>query len=484
MTASAGQRPPAATGTDASTADGELKRSLTHRQTTMIGLGSALGTGLFLGSATAINIAGPAVIISYLLGAALMGVIAIALGEMTIAHPERGSFGAIAHRYLGPWAGFLARWLYWMGVVVVIGSEVVAAAIYVQWWWPDVPQLAAILVIAAIVVGVNLYSVKSFGVMEFWLSSLKVTAICVFLLCGALLVFFGLPGADATGAHNLTDGSFFAHGAKSVWRAMSVVMFTFAGFETVAITAAETTDPARSMRTSMRQLTWRLSLFYVGSISLVIALAPWKQSAAGDGSVSSSPFVRLFADVDVPAAASLTNAIVLIAAISSANAGLYATSRLLHSLGHDRLAPAPVAKVNRRGVPLTAMLASAAGIGAAALLAAYGVGDIFTTLLSIAIFAILLTWLLILASYVSFKKRHIPQEGTPEPGFHLRGGTKTAIVGIGGVLAVLATALEVPDMRKAATVGGIFTLALCIAYALVLARHSGRTAPVEEPAGP
>ncbi|WP_237536818.1 amino acid permease [Streptomyces sp. SID5785] len=439
----------------------------------MIGLGSALGTGLFLGSGTAIGIAGPAVIVAYLIGATLIAVIAVALGEMTIAHPERGSFGAIAHRYLGPWAGFLTRWLYWMGVVVVVGSEVVASAVYLRWWWPDIPLLAAILAMAAIVVGVNLYSVKSFGVMEFWLSSLKVTAICVFLVCGALLVVFGLPGTEATGVHHLTDGSFLPHGVVSVWTAMSVVMFAFAGFETVAIAAAETTDPARSMRTSMRQLAWRLALFYVGSITLVITLSPWRQSAAGDGSVNSSPFVRLFAEIGIPAAASLTNAVVLVAAVSSANAGLYATSRLLHSLGHDRLAPRPVARVNRRGVPVAAMLASAAGIGAAALLAAYGVGDIFSALTSIAIFAILLTWLLILASYIAFKRRRPAGEGVPgTAAFRLPGGTGTAVIGVIGVLAVLATAVEVPDMRRAATVGSVFTLFLGLAYSITHLRQA------------
>ncbi|MEU3060499.1 amino acid permease [Streptomyces subrutilus] len=448
-----------------------LVRSLTHRQTTMIGLGSALGTGLFLGSGSAISAAGPAAIISYAIGAVLVAIIAVLLGEMSAAHPVQGSFGVIAHTYLGAWAGFVTRWMYWFSAVVVIGTEVVASALYIRWWWPGIPMTGAILAVAAVVLAVNIINVKSFGTTEFWLSTVKVTALCAFILCAAFLVFFGLPDSEATGfAHLTDDGGFMPHGVKSLWIAMSVVMFAYAGFEVVAIASAEAADPQRTIRTAMRQLAWRLSVFYVLSITLVMALIPWRRLAAGDGSVESSPFVRVFSDVGVSAAATLTNLVVLIAAISAANAHLYGASRLLHSLGDDGLAPAPLGRLTSRGVPATALAASTLGIAVAALLAFYDVGGIFTILMSIALFAVLLVWLLILASYVAFR-RHRDANPADFTGFSIPGGAKLAVVAAVGVLAVAATAVEVPDMRQAAGVGLAFTFVLLAAYALIATRR-------------
>ncbi|QNP68238.1 amino acid permease [Streptomyces roseirectus] len=456
-------------------AAGELVRSLTHRQTTMIGLGCALGTGLFLGSGSAIGTAGPAVILSYLAGAVLVAVIARVLGAMTIAHPVRGTFGTIAHLYLGPWAGFVVRWLFWAGTTVAIGGEVVAAAIYLRHWWPQAPMALLIAAVAALVLGVNLVSVGSFGFAEFWLSSVKVTAVVVFIAAGLLLVFVGLPHTPATGLGHLTPGGgFLPNGLTSVWTALSVVMFAFVGFETVSISAAETADPARAVRTAMRALVWRLGLFYVLAIGLIVTLVPWRDVAGGDGSVDSSPFVHVFTQVGIPAAASLTNAIVLIAAVSSANAQLYAASRFLHSLGHDRCAPAAVARLSRRGVPVRALVVSAAGIVAAALLAAFEVAGVFDLLVSVAIFSVLLVWLLILASYLVFRRAAPPAAQRDLP---VWGGAWTAWAGIAGVLAVASTAAVVPVMARAAWVGSGFTLALLLVYALKVRHVMRRDAP-------
>ncbi|MCM2389704.1 amino acid permease [Streptomyces albipurpureus] len=477
MAAPSDSAPPApassdAEGTRPAPAGEGLVRSLTHRQTTMIGLGSALGTGLFLGSGSAISVAGPAVIVAYAIGAVLVAIIAVLLGEMSAAHPVQGSFGTIAQRYLGPMAGFLSRYLYWFSAVVVIGTEVVASALYIRWWWPEVPMTVAILAVAAIVLAVNVISVKSFGTTEFWLSTVKVVALCVFILCAALLVFFGLPDTEATGFANLSDdGGFLPHGASSIWLAMSVVMFAYAGFEVVAIASAEAIDPQRTIRTAMRQLAWRLSFFYLFAITLVLALIPWRKMADSDGSVETSPFVQVFSEIGVPAAATITNAVVLIAAMSAANAHLYGASRLLHSLGGDGLAPAPMAKLNKRGVPVVALAASSLGIAAAALLAFYDVSGLFGILMSIALFAVLLVWLLILVSYIAFQRYRTahPEEFT---GFSVPAGGKLAIVALIGVLAVAATAVEVPDMRQAAGIGLAFTVVLVACYGLTTLRRA------------
>lgn len=452
---------------------GGLVRTLSHRQTTMIGLGSALGTGLFLGSATAISIAGPAVILAYLAGAALITVVALALGEMTTVHPVRGAFGVITGKYLGAWAGFLTRWSFWAAAVVAIGGEVVAGAIYVRFWWPQVPLFVMIVVLAAAVVGVNLVSVKSFGNAEVWLSGIKITALVAFIVTAGLLVFVGLPSNPATGLDNLTaHGGFFPNGPGAVWLALPVVMFAFIGFETISISAAETADPTRSIRTAMRSMVWRLAVFYVLSIALVVTIFPWTGAVASDGSVRSSPFVQVFATVGVPAAASVTNAVVLIAALSAANANLYNSSRLLHSLGSDGLAPRSVARVNRRGVPVGALLWSASGLAVAAALSATGVGGIFNMLVALATFAVLIVWLLILLSYQVFRRqrRDLPRE---RGRLRLWGGAATGVAGLVGLLVVMATATVVPDMQLAGGVGLVFTVVLLVAYAAV--RRYGRS---------
>ena len=341
-----------------------------------------------------------------------------------------------------------------------------AAATYIRYWWPGAPTVLLIVGIAAVVLGVNLISVKSFGVAEFWLSGVKVTALVVFIGAGLLLVFTGLPGRPATGLGNLTrDHGFFPHGGSAVWAAMSIVMFAFVGFEATAISAAEAADPARSIRTAMRMLFWRISLFYIVSIAIIVTLVPWRETAGGDGSVGGSPFVRVFSQIGIPAASSLTNAIVLIAAISSANASLYGASRFLHSLGYDGLAPKRLARLNARGVPVGALLVSAAGIVGAAVLAALKVNRVFDILVSVAIFSVLLVWLLILVSYLAFRRTSLD---TAQPQIRVWGGSWTACAGIAGVLAVAATAFVVPIMRQAALVGGGFTLALLVVYAVRL----------------
>lgn len=447
-----------------------LVRALSHRQITMIALGSALGTGLFLGSGPAISLAGPAVVLSYLIGAVLIGVIAVALGEMTTVHPVRGAFGAIAAEYLGPWAGFLMRWGYWAAAVVAIGGEVVAGAIYLRFWWPQIPLAVAVVVLAAVVLTVNLSSVRSFGTAEFWLSGIKVTALLVFLVAGVCLVVFGGPRIPATGLDNLTaHGGFFPNGAGSVWVALSVVMFAFIGFETISITAAEAENPVRSIRTAMRATLWRLGVFYVLAVALVVTLIPWN-GVSTDETVESSPFVLVFAELGVPAAAWVTNAILLVAALSAANANLYGASRLVHSLAHDRLAPRSLARVGRRGVPVAALLVSASGMAVATALSASNVGGVFTILASLATFTVLIVWGLVLATYVAFRRRR--RDVPAEPGrLRLPGGVGTACVGFGGLVAVVATAAVAADMRVGAVGGTALVAVLLTCYAGIRARR-------------
>lgn len=304
--------------------EGGLRRSLSHRRMTMVAMVSALGTGLFLGSSTAISVAGPAVIVCYAIGALLAVVVGLALGEMTSAHPVEGAFGALARMYLGPTAGFVSRWAYWAAAVVAIGGEVVAAATYLRFWWPELPLAVGIGLLAATVLGVDLSSVRVFSATETYLSAVKVVALAAFILVGGLLILVGTPTSPAVGFANLTaDGGFFPNGYVSVWLAMAVVVFAFVGVEVIGITAAEALEPQRSVRTAVRSLVWRLAFFHVAAITVIVTLVPRRQAAAADGDVLTSPFVRVFTDIGLPAAAAVTNVVVLIAALSAANANLY-----------------------------------------------------------------------------------------------------------------------------------------------------------------
>jgi L-asparagine transporter-like permease len=452
-----------------------LSRSLGHGQMAMIAMGSALGTGLFLGSGEAIGYAGPAVIVAFAIGAFIAATIALAMGEMASRHPVRGGFGTLAARYLSPYWGYLVRWLYWIVTVGVTGTELVACASYLAYWLPGVPIWVGILLFAALIVGINLSTVGSFGAVEFVLSSIKVIAVVVFILVGVFLVFVGLPDAPAPGLANLVaDGGFVPNGWGNVWLALSVVMFSFGGIELLSITAAEAKDPARSIRTAARTTIVRLAFFYVLSIGVVVCLVPWQQASGTGEDVATSPFVMVFDRLGVPGAAHITNLVVLIAALSAANANLYAGSRMLHSLAKDRLAPSVLQVVSRRRVPYVGIAVSSVGIAVAAVLAFSGVAGVINYLMSLVTFAVLLVWVLILSTYLSF--RHRREEGAT---FRMPGGRVTAVIGLVGLIAVFATVFVREEMTVAAMVGFPAMIVASVLYALV-ARHRIDRTEIEE----
>ncbi|WP_084252901.1 amino acid permease [Devriesea agamarum] len=449
-----------------------LRRSLGHGQMAMIAMGSALGTGLFLGSGKAIGVAGPAVILSFAIGSLIAACIAVCVGEMASRYPVPGGFGTLASHFLSPFWGYLTRWSYWWVTVAVTGSELVAVATYLTFWWPQIPIWLGILVFAAFILILNLISVKSFGTVEFVLSSIKVIAVFAFIVVGLLLVFVGLPGHAPAGVGNLTsDGGFMPGGFSSVWVSMAVVMFSFGGIELLSISAAEAKDPGRSVRTATRTIMMRLAFFYVIAIAIIVCLVPWRSAADSHGDVSNSPFVLVFQDLGISGAASLTNFIVLVAALSAANANLYAGGRMLHSLSTDRMAPRTFGTISPSQVPIKATLFSTLGILIAAIMALTGIGDVFVVMISIVLFSVLLVWALILVSYLKYW-RH--RDGKAP--FRAPGGPITAVIGLIGVVWVFATVTVVPDMTFAAMVGVPFILVLTAAYFLVVRRKIDRTA--------
>jgi amino acid transporter, AAT family len=448
----------------------QLHRRLTGRQLTMIGLGGAIGTGLFLGSALAISQAGPATIIAFIVVALVALVIAWALAEMVTVHPTAGAFGTIAHSYLGRWAGFVTRWTYWTIQVIAVGGEVIAAGIYVQYWWPTVPLWLAVVVFSVALIVVNAATVRFFGEFEYWLSMIKVSAIVVFILLGILLITVGLPGAPATGVDNLTsDGGFFPLGLNGVFLAMVFVVFSFIGTEVVSVTAAEAENPARDVPRAARQMVVRLAIFYILAIAVVLTIAPWSQTAQG-GSLDASPFVRVLDAAHVPGGASLMNFVILTAALSSANTNLYLTTRMLHSLAGHGYAPAALGKVSRSGAPRNALVLSTAGLAIAAALSVNQGDDAYIALFGISVFGALVVWMMILASHARFRLLR-RQHGLPDSPARMWGAPVTTGLAFLFLGAVLVSTAFIDGLQIAWKVGVPFFVLLVIAYVVTASRH-------------
>jgi L-asparagine transporter-like permease len=439
---------------------------------TMIGLGGAIGTGLFLGSTLAISTAGPGVIVCYLAGAVIAMVVAWALIEMTVVHPTRGSFGAITQRYLGPWAGFVSRWTYWTCQIVAIGGEVVAAGIYMQYWWPSLPVWVSAIGFSLILLGVNALTVRWFGEAEFWFASIKIVAIVVFLVLGLLYVFVGLPGGhDSVGLHNLTShGGFFPTGIVGLWSAMIVVIFSFVGVEVISVTAAEAKEPERSLPKAIRAMVARLTLFYLLAMLIIVAIVPWNQAGAHEG-ILYSPFVRVFDTAGIPGAAGIMNFVILTAALSSMNTNLYLTTRMAHSLAHDGLAPRIFGAVTKNGVPGAALVISAIGLGIATYLSVRSPDKAYFWLFGISIFGALVVWMLILATLVAFRRVRA-REGLPPSPVRLPGVPWVPVATILALVGILLAAFEV-ELSIAWKTGVPFLIVISAAYWIVARRRGG-----------
>ncbi|WP_237188537.1 amino acid permease [Rothia nasimurium] len=442
---------------------GNLSRQLSHGQLTMIALGLAVGTGLFLGSGPAIAIAGPAVIISYAIGSLIAAIIGACAGEMAVRYPVRGGFGTIAGKFISPYAGYLTRWAYWMTTVTLAGAEVVAVGAYMAYWYPNVPLWIWVLIAGVSILVLNLTSVKSFGIVEFFLSSIKVSAVVLFIIFGLALVFFGLPGQEATGVSNLTaHGGFIPNGVSSIWIALAVVMFSFGGIELISISAAEAKDPVRSVRSSAKAMMWRLATFYVISLFIVVAIIPWTTASTLGKKIEGSPFVMVFTELGIPYIGGITNFILMSAALSGANAALYAATRLLHALGHERMAPKVLSRTTASGIPALALAVSSLGAVVAMIMAISGVGGIFGYMMALVTVCVLVVWSMILISYMAYKKA----EGDASP-FRVFGGSATAAVGLAGVIATfIAMFFAGGSMIPSVLVGlGFFALITVVYFA-------------------
>jgi L-asparagine transporter-like permease len=440
-----------------------LQRSLTSGQLSMIAIGGAIGTGLFLGSAFAIQLAGPAVLLSYGIAAVIALLLMGCLAEMTIAHPISGSFGAFAGHYLGPLAGFLVRYCYWSGTVLGVGTEVTAVAVYMRLWFPSVPGLLWILLFASALVGMNALQVGVYGTLEYSFSLIKILAIVAFLLlAGAILLFS--PHASGMGLHLYTvNGGFFPLGFRGMWAAVLVAIFSYFGVEMIAVAAGEARDPRRAITSAFRSTAIRLILFYLLTIGVMLAIVPWNLAGT-----TTSPFVRVMQVARIPYAAGILNLVVLIAALSAMNSQLYVTSRMLLSLARAGYAPAALGRLSRAGVPVPALLVSSAGIVVAAVMYTLYSTAAFSLIFSISIFGALFAWLMIFVTHLAFRRRHRATPGDfsadATGGFRMFGTPWTSMLGAALLLAVLITSAFTPGFRSMLLYGIPFLALLTVLY--------------------
>ena len=380
----------------------QLKRGLKNRHIQLIAMGGAIGTGLFLGSADVIASAGPSVILGYAIGGLIAFLIMRQLGEMIVHEPVAGSFSHFAYQYWGKFPGFLAGWNYWILYILVAMAELTAVGQYINYWWPQIPSWLSILFFYLIITAINLTNVKFYGESEFWLAIIKVAAVISMIVFGGYLLLTA-PADSISHISNLwSHGGFFPNGFDGLFYMLAFIMFAFGGIELIGMAAAEADDPQKTIPKAINQVVYRVLIFYIGSLTVLLSLVPWNQLEIG--SLDKSPFVMIFSQLGIGWAANLLNFIILTAALSVYNSGMYANSRMLYGLAKQGNAPKIFLKVNRQGVPVTAALLSAVLIFGCVLLNYFVPEKALSHLMYIVIGALVLNWAMISLTHLNFRK--------------------------------------------------------------------------------
>ena len=458
-----------------------LARQLSTRQMTMIAIGGAIGTGLFLGSSLAVRIAGPAVIVTYLVGAVIALLLMGALAEMAVAHPTAGSFGVYAEIYVSRWAGFVVRYTYWAVQSIAIGGEAVAAGVYCHFWFPHVPPWLWVTGFSLGLIYVNAISVGNFGEFEYWFAMIKVVAIVLFIAFG-IAAIMGLGTRPAIGLTNFTaHGGFFPNGIKGAWAALVFVIFSYIGAEIVAVTSGEAKDPQKAVPRAMRSMIGRLIIFYIGAIVVLTGVVPWSQIQTSS-EITASPFVTVFAMMGIKGAAHIMNFVVLTAALSSMNCNLYLGTRMMFSLSRGGYAPGVFGEVSKRGVPLKALLVSAFGLMVATIVAYLFPQSAYVYLFAIALFGGLLGWLLIFLTHLFFRRKWVAAGNAPLA-VRMIGYPYTSAAGLALILAILVTTWWVEGMRPTLIAGLLWLSFISLAYLVWAKKQKSRAlSNVAEPA--
>ncbi len=391
-----------------------LKRDLKNRHIQLIALGSAIGVGLFLGSATGIKFTGPSLILSYILVGLIVFIVLRALGEIAVVYPVSGSFSAWADHILGPLAGYITGWTYWFMWTVTVMAEITAVGIYVTFWFPSVPQWIPALISVILITLLNLIAVKVYGETEFWFSIIKIVTILFFIVVGAFIIFFGFGNHGIpTGFSNLYKyGGFFPNGLKGFLFSLIIVVYAYLGIEIVAVTAGEAHNPQTTLPSAIDKVIYRIILFYALPMIVILSIYPWLKIGT-----FGSPFVESFSKLGIASAASIINFVVITAALSSTNGGLFSTGRMLYSLSLQNNAPKSFSKLSNNKVPYVGIIFSSTIMLIGVILNYFIPKQVFTIITSIATTGALYVWLLILIMHMKFRslkpKNELPKYRLP-----------------------------------------------------------------------
>ncbi|MGK9045636.1 amino acid permease [Mammaliicoccus vitulinus] len=447
--------------------DNHLKRGLSSRQVQMIALGGTIGVGLFMGASSTIKWTGPSAIFAYLVAGLFLYLVMRAMGELVYLYPTTGSFANYASDYLHPVAGYVTAWSNIFQWIVVGMSEVIAVGQYMQYWWPDLPTWIPGVIVVVTLAAANLASVKAFGEFEFWFAMIKVVTIILMIVAGFGLIFFGLGnGGNAIGLGNLTEhGGFFPNGIVGFFFALSMVVGSYQGVELIGITAGETKDPQKNIKKAVNGVIWRILIFYIGAIFVIVTVYPWDQL----GNVG-SPFVATFAKVGITIAAGLINFVVITAAMSGCNSGIFSSSRMVYTLAQKGQMPRIFKKVMKTGVPFFAVLAISIGIFIGVILNILlplfidGSENIFVYVYSASILPGMVPWFMILFSHIQFRKKH--SDEIKDHPFKMPFAPYTNYLTLGFFILVLIGMLFNSETRVSVIIGIVFLSAMTLIYFL------------------
>lgn len=382
-------------------ANKELNRGLKARHIQMIALGGTIGVGLFMGSTSTIQWTGPSVMLAYAISGIFIFFIMRAMGEMLYVEPSTGSFATFGHKYIHPLAGYMTAWSNWFQWVIVGMSEIIAVGAYMKFWFPDLPAWIPGIIAIVILGAANLISVKSFGEFEFWFAMIKIVTIILMIIAGVGLIFFGFGnGGNAIGLSNLwKNGGFFTGGWSGFFFALSLVVGAYQGVELIGITAGEAEDPKKTLTSAIQSIIWRILIFYIGAIFIIVTVYPWDELTS-----IGSPFVVTFAKVGITAAAGIINFVVITAAMSGCNSGIYSAGRMLYTLGVNGQAPKYFTKISNNGVPLFGTIGVLIGLIIGVILNYIAPKNLFVYVYSASVLPGMIPWFVILISHIQFRK--------------------------------------------------------------------------------
>ncbi|MFC9944388.1 amino acid permease [Streptomyces pratensis] len=460
---------PPPTDAAAPTADSALSHGLKQRHLSMIALGGVIGAGLFVGSGAGIAAAGPSIVIAYGISGLLVMFVMRMLGEMSAANPASGSFSVHAERAIGPWAGFTAGWSFWVLLCVAVGLEGIGAAQIVTGWLPGTPEWAWVALFMVIFLGTNLAAVKNFGEFEFWFAALKVIAITLFLVLGLLAILGVLPGTDSPGTSNLTgDGGFMPNGSEGLIIGLLASVFAYGGLETVTIAAAESENPVQGVAKAVRTAMWRIAVFYIGSMAVIVTLVPWDDPEVAEV----GPFYAMLDNLGISGAAEIMNVVILIALLSAMNANIYGSSRMARSLVARGQGPKVLGRISPSGVPRNAVLASSVFGFLCVLLSYWRPDDVFPWLLNMIGAVILVVWIFIAVSQLILRRR-TEREAPDRLVVRMWFFPVLTIVALAAMAGIFVLMLRQPDTRDQLLATGVLT-ALLIGIGLVRQKRAER----------